>query len=434
MQLFHALIAAAAVFVLLRWSPLPRWQKGLAAFGFFLSYEYAVVSRCYVLGVLLAFVFCAMFRQREKRVLGLSVVLFLLANTSAFGLLLSGALAAALVAAWFLDKRAGRPWNVSRRTAVASALIYACGVGACLWQISLPEDAVICSSKYYEFDLDYLQSVVTALSRQYWFPTHLLPRHLPPRSVITVPLIWLAVTGWGFWQSVGFLAASILVIGRRPAAMVFYLCATVSVFFVCYVGKTSAVWHMGHLFIAFLIALWLAGYYAARPPGAKTKARVLAGWAAGIYIGAVLVCQVAATVYADYLDYLVPFSNGKAAAECIRSHNLQDLPIVGDPDYTASTVAGYLDRPIYYISSSRYGTYIIWDHLRSDGTASVEELMEAFAKLSNNGRKRTVWVLPCRLGAAVQRGLNARLIRVFSNDNWAAEDYFIYLTEPRRAR
>jgi len=270
---------------------------------------------------------------------------------------------------------------------------------------------------------------VTGLSKQYWFP--ILFNYL---SAVTNPLYKLALLGWGLWQSIGFLVGSIVVIGRRPAALVFYLCATFSILLLCYVSMTGAVWHMGHLFIAFLIALWLASYYPARPPGAKIEARPLAAWAAGVYIGAVLVSQVAAAAYVDYLDYRFPFSQGKAAAEYIRSHDLQNLPIVGDPDYTASTVAGYLDQPIYYIVSGRYGTFIIWDRSRGKWTASGEQVLKALAKLSKNGKRRVVLLLPGRVGAAGERALNAHLIKTFLDHTWAGEDYAIYLSEPREVR
>jgi len=146
------------------------------------------------------------------------------------------------------------------------------------------------------------------------------------------------------------------------------------------------------------------------------------------------VCQVAAAVYVDYLDYLAPFSHGKAAAECIRSHNLQNLPIAGDPDYAASTVAGYLDRPIYYIVSGRRGTFIIWDRSRGKWTASTGQVLKALEKLSKNGKGRVVWLLPGRVGATGERALNAHLIKAFLDRTWASEDYAIYLSEPREAR
>ena len=79
------------------------WLKAVFAFGYF-PYEYATISRNYGAGILLTFVFCALFAaQKRKRYLVLSTVLFLLMQTSVFGLLLALAFAAFMAAEAYVD-------------------------------------------------------------------------------------------------------------------------------------------------------------------------------------------------------------------------------------------------------------------------------------------------------------------------------------------
>jgi hypothetical protein len=73
---------------------------------------------------------------------------------------------------------------------------------------------------------------------------------------------------------------------------------------------------------------------------------------------------VIAGLFAVGLDLAYPFSNGRDVAEYITSHHLDHLEIVGLPDTASSTVAGYLDRPIYYLAGARQGTFIIWNTTR----------------------------------------------------------------------
>jgi len=106
MQLFHLALATAAVWVFLRFSPFTRLQKILFVFGYFPFFEYAVISRNYAAGVLLIFTYGAVFpRDFPKKYLLLSIILFLLCQTSVYGVLLALALAVASAYGEFTGNR-----------------------------------------------------------------------------------------------------------------------------------------------------------------------------------------------------------------------------------------------------------------------------------------------------------------------------------------
>ena len=69
MQVFHLGLGVAAIFVLCRYAPFTRWQKGYLAFGYFFFYEYLIVSRNYALGVLALVAFCAIRAKWPDRML-----------------------------------------------------------------------------------------------------------------------------------------------------------------------------------------------------------------------------------------------------------------------------------------------------------------------------------------------------------------------------
>jgi hypothetical protein len=130
-------IAAAGVFVLLRWSPFPLVLRALLPFGFWLAYQNAVVARSYVLFAVLAFSAAAVLRAiargiapgdgtsrvDSRRLLWLAVILGLMANLSVHGFVASLGFALATLSVLRRRARAGVPL---RRTIPAWVL-------CCFW-------------------------------------------------------------------------------------------------------------------------------------------------------------------------------------------------------------------------------------------------------------------------------------------------------------
>jgi hypothetical protein len=85
MQIFHVMLATGVVFLFAKFAPFSKLQKVLFSFGYFAFYEYAVISRNYVLGVLLVFCFCTLYVKTKKNYLALSLTLALLGCLGAAG-------------------------------------------------------------------------------------------------------------------------------------------------------------------------------------------------------------------------------------------------------------------------------------------------------------------------------------------------------------
>lgn len=96
LQGLSLLLATGTVWIIARFSPFRRLEKCLLCFGYCFLYEYCIIAQDYTMIVLLMFAFCALYRRRTKSYLGLSLVLFLLANTLPYGFLIALAFAALL--------------------------------------------------------------------------------------------------------------------------------------------------------------------------------------------------------------------------------------------------------------------------------------------------------------------------------------------------
>ena len=96
MQVAHTVLAVAASVIVYRWAPFSKAEKVLLLAGYVLFFEYFVISRSYVLLVLIGFGFLALRQYRPDQRLVPWLLLGLLANTHLLGAIWSIALGAML--------------------------------------------------------------------------------------------------------------------------------------------------------------------------------------------------------------------------------------------------------------------------------------------------------------------------------------------------
>ncbi len=116
-KLVHGAIGLALIGLVGLASPFSRLERALLLGGYFMVFEYTVISRNYGIAVLLALLYARCRVSRPEAVIGNAVLLALLANTNVYASILSGALALE-----YLADRLGRP---GRRRLAAGAAIYA---------------------------------------------------------------------------------------------------------------------------------------------------------------------------------------------------------------------------------------------------------------------------------------------------------------------
>src|SRR4030095_2124639 len=92
-QAVHLMMAASIVFLILFFSPFPFTTRMLMPFGYYFLFEYAIISRNYAIGVLLAFCICLIIRKNFRyKFLLYYLLVFLLSNTHIRGLILAASL------------------------------------------------------------------------------------------------------------------------------------------------------------------------------------------------------------------------------------------------------------------------------------------------------------------------------------------------------
>ena len=425
MQLAHILLAAAAVYVFARFAPFGRLQRAIFAFGYFPFYEYAVISRNYAIGIVLLFIFCVLYPRRSRNLLSLSGVLFLLANASTYGWMISIALGLTLFVAWLADKRSGNQWAVPRWKTALSIGIIAVGI-AISTLIMMPEpDSGLYVEWYLKPDLVRAMNSLAAVGIGHF----LIP------DIFTQWRIGADVQGFAPIQAVLGLALimySLFLFARRPVVLFAYAAATAMMLGFMYAKHPGAPRHHGHLFIVFVVCLWLSACYKERELASPfaNKLTALCVRYSPVLLMVLLCVHLLGGIAASGRDIWLPFSRGRDVARFIEANGMSDIPILGERDAPASPVAAYLNRPIYYPANGRSGTYIVFDRERKRELTN-EQLIEAIDKFISQERRDVLLVLNRKPSPVVLSAFDVQSLGTFSGAIVIDETYWLFLVKCR---
>lgn len=357
MQAVHLVLATTSIYLLCRFAPLPWLYKVLLAFGYFLAYEYAVIARPYALGVLALFAFCSLFPVRHRHPVPLFLSLLLLAITSVYGAIMSVAAAGMLLVEWVAG-------SGQRRGAWPRGKVWA-GVTAWLVALTVVTIAVRPAAGFPEIitvDKVSLWSLATSismlnraylplpdLSAELMWNTHVIPR-AHTRGPLALSLA-LAL-------SIGISAALLFV--RKPAVLFLYIAGTGGLLAFHELVHPGHMRHHGHLFLVFVACLWLSALpmHEWRPATWLDRWKGSSAPIGAAFVTGILLVHVAAAGLLYRADIRARFTSAPAVADFIESRGLEHLPIAASPAPAASSVAGYLDRPIHYLALGEPGTFV----------------------------------------------------------------------------
>lgn len=433
MQVFHLLLATGCVYLWFRFSPFTRLQKVIFSFGYLPFYEYSVISRNYAIGVLLIFTFCTLFSRRTKSYLVLSVILFLIANTNAYGLLISISLGITLVLEYALKLQPTKISQVRRGDLVASLLIFILGIVISLAQLIPPADSALAGGSAgwtLTFNLQHLLTTLTRIWSGYI--TILVPNDSHYWEMILFSAL-----------AIGLLGFACLILIRKPIALLFYLCSTIIILLFTYVKFMGGPRHYGHLYLLFIIALWIGSHDSESSWLTQILDRLPAivnrVVTAGIrfcdrykraFILVILCAQLAGGIVAYGRDLFLPFSASRATAKFIQNQQLDQLFIVGSRDYAISPLCGYLNRKIYYPESQKIGSFILFTTARKQ--VDTTEVLAQVSQLVTQKHSNILLILNSELDVS-RPDLQLSLLSKFTHSFMGDEKYYLYLVSQAKS-
>lgn len=368
-------IATLSTYLWLRRAGLPRIFRLLLLGTYFYFFEYNVMSRSYGLGLLLAFTFCHLYDSRRLRVFPLLLVLLVLSFTSAYGAIMAAALGALVLWQSIVKVRSAETGSNERRALYRQwslgMVFLAIGLFVHLKTSLPPADA------YYSPDITHKHhwSWLSDFTTRFWsalFPWNakndgqwivsgylgetwpLFKRLLP---IVGTATLWLCV----------------IALRKAPAIAATYFLGVLMMAAFQFIQYPGYLRHWGHFFILLVICIWL---YTKHASARQTPALLY-----GLLVLTFGV-QTITGVRAVRTELRLPFSGAQEAANFLREHGLQDLPILATYDHAASAVAGYLDGRFISVESGEEGQTVVFHKRRYEATsaAAVAELAHPIAR------------------------------------------------------
>ena len=298
-----ATLGLAAVYLLLRYAPLPLYIRLLLPFTYYLCYQYAVIARSYALIAPLLFAIAAIYPYAPRRPVLMTVLLGLLAGVSVHGFLLSACVWVTLYGPMLLR------WNRLPPTE----------------RVKL----AVAASAYWCVLLFFL--VCAWPAKDVAFAEHRGLANL--RILPEVAKAGLAGAFTGYWITALVLIALSAPFLWRGGGWLFFTLATTAV---CLFGTIvyAQLWHFGVLFLAWLFAIWISAY----------KTRVTAPTLIALLAAIGFQCYWAAA--AMRYDWTQAYSGSLAAARYLRQNGLPagGLYAVG---YPTTALQPYFSANVY---------------------------------------------------------------------------------------
>lgn len=325
-------VAAAAMAVLLRWSPLSLPLVALTMFGGFGSYMFVVFARNYGLSMLLLFALAALYPRYRRHSPVLGVLLALLCNSNVHSVVLAGG----FYLFWCLDLVAEEGWGVSRakRVLLGNGAILAVGVAACFWSV--------------------------------WPSVEDTPGIAPRPLADTLTLL---IPGMEFHRIFGnfnagplvkaaaalLVSGSLLSFARRPAALaaaVATLAVLQALFVFLYPGQYR---HVVLIVVFFLTLHWLvAGGFGGRWDGRRARVVERVGQIAFL---ALMAAQLPATARAVVFAVQGrPEGEARALATLLKRPDLAGATLISEPEGWLETMPYYVANPIWSLRQGRPAT------------------------------------------------------------------------------
>lgn len=369
-QLIHILFGIGAVYIFLRHAPFSFPEKLLFVFGYYVVFEYGIISRGYSLTIFFLFLFCAYYKKYWHSTIPLAVIIFFLANaTGGFGAILSISLLIFLLANFYFDEMAEGKRKIKIKHTGWTVILILFSIYVAWKSISPPEDSVYNTKWHIQFDSDRFLNVLwrcwsgfipipDLLTVNFWNTNFLNKEGAGSLTKIFLTLF-----------SVFFIAFNTLLFSRKISVLLFYLAATSGVLFFSYTNISifiiNGTRYNGFCFIVFFVALWIFRYF---PEKTKPKISFLYNLSEKLSVPKFqkpvlylfLSANLFAAIVALWKDYKYDFSSVKKTGKYIVENNLHRFPVTGYVDYAVSPVSAYIRKPIYFPDRDTTSPFPVW--------------------------------------------------------------------------
>ena len=377
MQFLHILISSSAVFIFLRKAPFDWIFKTLFIFGYFMIFEYNLISRNYSLGILFLFLACTVFNNRDQKFTLLCLYLAIASNTH----LMFSVIAFALFLTLIFEHIKNRQFFKSKF--ITGYLLFGLGLFLIYIQIHStdsrwlmdPINKLPFQERIVKGFVSFFKGIVTIPDFRtiHFWNSNLLVNLSKPIAGVFALLIY-------------FLPLLLFFKNRKTLFFVYTGLIGTQVFF--FVTQREATRFHGMTYLIIIVALWIEHYYDSE----ENKLKVFLSSAKLKFlrkpiIYSILIIQLCSGIYAYSVDYEFPFTTAKETISYIKKENANKIEII-TVTCDGTMLSAYLEKKIYFLCDGSLQSFCHWD----SGCIGNVTQKESVAMLTNymNSRNNNV--------------------------------------------
>lgn len=406
-QVLHWLIAVSAVLLFCIFAPFSLAEKFLLVFGYYQGYEYSVISRNYGPGWF--FLVLALIFYTRQRHISAALSAFVMVHCNVFVWIIALAFLSAQVALAIARRiRQNLPALALCRSGYVALAIVAIGLATSFYSMyPAPDYGFHLFAEHQHNIRPVLFSIgwafVPAVDPTIWFARLNGYHHMPSDAVSL--LLSLAICVWIYRVFIADIRSGLFLTIAATGILLFFL--------IFYTGQVR---HHGHLFLAFIAALWLK-----RMPESRTERERVSLTHAVFFL--LLGLQFLQGLAAHFDEFRHPFSQGKQAAAYLRQDSHRNAILVADPDYAAVTISGYLGKKIYSPKTGRWQSYMVWNR-QSPGSLRADTLLAAARTMP--GSAKVLVIVAGKARADAFGKLGPKQLAAFEGSLARDQDFFIF--------
>jgi hypothetical protein len=389
------IIACLVVFIVLFLSPFPFITRVLIPFGYYFLFEYAVLSRNYAIGVLLAFCICViMYKNFRFKSLLYYILLFSLSNTHLLAAILAGSLHL-----YFLLLNIEQKKKIS--TIAFHIFLGTLVLLPCLYFIFPPSDSdKNIPSWITRLDIiNQLRIIIQA----------------PMRALIPIPAWW----NYNFWNTeflleaqskysiLKLLSAAVLIsifgliffiLKGNKKSLILFITNLILTFIIAIVFPINETRYVGFIYIGFIVACWLYCYET--PLSRKNKG----------LINILLVLQMIAGIFAVSKDIQLPFSNSYRVSELLKEVPANEKIVT---DYWClNTLSAFTDKPFYCIELNKEMSFVLLNNELAMAVMKPGRYSNGVKKIFQQEELKNVYMISIQSPENVSK-LDPQLVKSF---------------------
>lgn len=347
MKVVHLIISLATSIIIIFYTPYSTLQKILILLGYFIFYEYSIISRNYALGVFLILAAAVLIRN-GKMDIRFSICVILLPQTNLFGLIFS-----LVLFSFYINEFIRMNDSKGNFKSYISILLYVLSLLGSLYFIVPPLDHPILEKLFHFSVIDILKlPIIISMLSIFSFPD------------FTTIHWWnsnLFVSKMGSFAAIFILAFSfILFFFYQLNKKIFWFFGSVFILFVMFGVSTEFLSsrYFGYIFISFLFILTVFYDQIFSPQVRNSNVNIIGVLI--VYI--VLYLQGIAGVSAAILEYNTVFSSSNETAQFIKSNGYSNKEIIVSPFNSLPPISLYLDKEIFSPETNNYETFCKWNY------------------------------------------------------------------------